>query len=28
LSAQAKTACYNCHAQQKARGFVFSSLRD
>jgi hypothetical protein len=27
LSAQAKTACYNCHAQQQARGFVFSTFR-
>jgi hypothetical protein len=27
LSAQARTACYNCHAQQKDRGGVFSAWR-
>lgn len=27
LTAQAKVACYNCHAQRKEQGFVFSSLR-
>jgi hypothetical protein len=27
LTAEAKTNCYNCHATQKARDFVFSKFR-
>jgi hypothetical protein len=27
LTAQAKTACYNCHATQKDNDYVFSKLR-
>ncbi|MEW6127160.1 MAG: cytochrome P460 family protein [Acidobacteriota bacterium] len=27
LTAQAQTACYNCHLQKKERGFVFSVYR-
>ena len=27
LTAQAKTACYNCHATQKGNDYVFSKLR-
>ena len=28
LTAQAKTACYNCHATQKENDYVFSKLRE
>jgi Cytochrome P460 len=28
LSAQAKTACYNCHATKKDNDYVFSKLRE
>ena len=27
LTAEARTNCYNCHATQKARDFVFSKFR-